>query len=68
MKDEKKNIRAYRRAGGIRTHDLLNPIQAHYQAVLRPVIWREYRSPENQRKPALLEARASARPKENKNA
>jgi hypothetical protein len=24
------------RAGGIRTHDLLNPIQAHYQAVLRP--------------------------------
>ena len=25
------------RAGGIRTHDLLNPIQAHYQAVLRPV-------------------------------
>ena len=26
----------YGRAGGIRTHDLLNPIQAHYQAVLRP--------------------------------
>ena len=25
------------RAGGIRTRDLLNPIQAHYQAVLRPV-------------------------------
>ena len=25
------------RAGGIRTHDLLNPIQAHYQAVLQPV-------------------------------
>ena len=24
------------RAGGIRTRDLLNPIQAHYQAVLRP--------------------------------
>src|SRR6478609_4526759 len=24
------------RAGGIRTHDLLNPIQAHYQAVQRP--------------------------------
>ena len=36
------------RAGGIRTHDLLNPIQAHYQAVLQPVLeqwsivgWRE---------------------------
>ena len=28
------------RAGGIRTHDLLNPIQAHYQAVLRPVMSR----------------------------
>ena len=28
------------RAGGIRTRDLLNPIQAHYQAVLRPEIWR----------------------------
>jgi hypothetical protein len=28
-------IRRYR-AGGIRTRDLLNPIQAHYQAVLRP--------------------------------
>ena len=27
------------RAGGIRTHDLLNPIQAHYQAVLRPVVF-----------------------------
>ena len=26
------------RAGGIRTHDLLNPIQAHYQAVLQPVL------------------------------
>src|SRR6478735_2659009 len=25
------------RAAGIRTRDLLNPIQAHYQAVLRPV-------------------------------
>jgi hypothetical protein len=24
------------RAGGIRTHDLLNPIQAFYQAELRP--------------------------------
>jgi hypothetical protein len=24
------------RAGEIRTRDLLNPIQAHYQAVLRP--------------------------------
>ena len=24
------------RAAGIRTRDLLNPIQAHYQAVLRP--------------------------------
>src|SRR5258708_33150157 len=24
------------RAGGIRTHDLLNPIQAHYQTCLRP--------------------------------
>jgi hypothetical protein len=28
------------RAGGIRTRDLLNPIQAHYQAVLRPVFGR----------------------------
>jgi hypothetical protein len=28
------------RAGGIRTHDLLNPIQAHYQAVLRPDLGR----------------------------
>ena len=27
------------RAGGIRTHDLLNPIQAHYQAVLRPDVF-----------------------------
>jgi voltage-dependent potassium channel beta subunit len=26
----------FSRAGGIRTRDLLNPIQAHYQAVLRP--------------------------------
>jgi hypothetical protein len=26
------------RAGEIRTRDLLNPIQAHYQAVLRPVL------------------------------
>ncbi len=26
------------RAGEIRTRDLLNPIQAHYQAVLRPEI------------------------------
>ena len=30
------------RAGGIRTRDLLNPIQAHYQAVLRPE-WRTIR-------------------------
>ncbi|MDB6156126.1 MAG: hypothetical protein JWL90_4579 [Chthoniobacteraceae bacterium] len=28
------------RAGEIRTRDLLNPIQAHYQAVLRPVFLR----------------------------
>ena len=26
------------RAGEIRTRDLLNPIQAHYQAVLRPEV------------------------------
>jgi hypothetical protein len=31
-----RNILGTGRAGGIRTHDLLNPIQAHYQAVLRP--------------------------------
>src|ERR1700722_10752039 len=31
-----KTLHEYGRAGGIRTHDLLNPIQAHYQAVLRP--------------------------------
>jgi hypothetical protein len=29
------------RAGEIRTRDLLNPIQAHYQAVLRPEIFEE---------------------------
>ena len=31
------------RAGGIRTHDLLNPIQAFYQAELRPDFSSEYR-------------------------
>ena len=30
------------RAGGIRTRDLLNPIQAHYQAVLRPDLEAHY--------------------------
>jgi hypothetical protein len=30
------------RAGGIRTRDLLNPIQAHYQAVLRPDLEANY--------------------------
>ena len=30
------------RAGGIRTHDLLNPIQAFYQAELRPDRSSEY--------------------------
>src|SRR5262245_49268484 len=29
------------RAGGIRTHDLLNPIQAFYQAELRPEVVEE---------------------------
>ena len=50
MKDENKNrgsgpssFRLYSssfktRAGEIRTRDLLNPIQAHYQAVLRPEV------------------------------
>lgn len=28
------------RAGEIRTHDLLHPMQAFYQAELRPVGWR----------------------------
>jgi hypothetical protein len=32
------SMREKYRAGGIRTHDLLNPIQAHYQAVLRPAM------------------------------
>jgi hypothetical protein len=30
------------RAGGIRTHDLLNPIQAFYQAELRPEVVEEH--------------------------
>jgi hypothetical protein len=30
------------RAAGIRTRDLLNPIQAHYQAVLRPDLEAHY--------------------------
>jgi hypothetical protein len=50
MKDENKNrgsgpssFRLHSssfktRAGEIRTRDLLNPIQAHYQAVLRPEV------------------------------
>ena len=33
---KRKTCRRKFRAGGIRTRDLLNPIQAHYQAVLRP--------------------------------
>ena len=33
---ESRGCASKTRAGGIRTHDLLNPIQAHYQAVLRP--------------------------------
>ncbi len=33
-------LRKDNRAGEIRTRDLLNPIQAHYQAVLRPVFLR----------------------------
>lgn len=40
MKDEVLNCNLFHpffyRAAGIRTRDLLNPIQAHYQAVLRP--------------------------------
>ena len=32
----KHGERSLHRAGGIRTHDLLNPIQAFYQAELRP--------------------------------
>ena len=35
-----RNRESEDRAGGIRTHDLLNPIQAHYQAVLRPDLLR----------------------------
>ena len=31
-----KPFKLNNRAGGIRTHDLLNPIQAFYQAELRP--------------------------------
>ena len=31
-----KSVAKSSRAGGIRTHDLLNPIQAFYQAELRP--------------------------------
>src|SRR5213593_1896550 len=31
-----KSVAKNLRAGGIRTHDLLNPIQAFYQAELRP--------------------------------
>src|SRR3954453_6763311 len=34
------------RAAGIRTRDLLNPIQAHYQAVLRPVFRRPLSPPD----------------------
>jgi hypothetical protein len=37
------------RAGGIRTHDLLNPIQAHYQAVLRPDLFQERQRCQGQR-------------------
>ena len=34
--DVKHGEELVHRAGGIRTHDLLNPIQAFYQAELRP--------------------------------
>src|SRR5262245_36926376 len=34
--------RSLHRAGGIRTHDLLNPIQAFYQAELRPEVVGEH--------------------------
>src|SRR3954452_19848195 len=49
------------RAGGIRTHDLLNPIQAHYQAVLRPDLEGEVFTKERQissgQVPLLFECR-----------
>jgi hypothetical protein len=39
------------RAGEIRTRDLLNPIQAHYQAVLRPDFAGTIRRPPTLAKP-----------------
>ena len=38
----KHDLEVRTRAGGIRTHDLLNPIQAFYQAELQPVLRRDY--------------------------
>jgi hypothetical protein len=43
------HLRTKNRAGGIRTHDLLNPIQAHYQAVLRPDLFQERQRCQGQR-------------------
>src|SRR5215469_9576624 len=36
------SVTGLHRAGGIRTHDLLNPIQAFYQAELRPEVVEEH--------------------------
>ncbi len=38
----KHGEKSIHRAGGIRTHDLLNPIQAFYQAELRPEVVEEH--------------------------